>query len=200
MKKIFEIKDEEVIKEMLDSAEYGTLAICVEDKPYSLPINFVEIDGNIYFHGAKRGRKIDILRKNQFVSFSVVEPLSMIDSNFSSKDGLACPATQFFKSIIIDGVIEFIEKYDEKVNMLSTMMKKLQKEGGYRPLSEEVYKKAINATLIYKLVPNQIKAKFKFGQNLTKERFEMIVEHLELRGTEKDKITIELMKESFNGV
>jgi len=200
VKKIFEIKDEEVIKEMLDSAEYGTLAICVEDKPYSLPINFVEIDGNIYFHGAKRGRKIDILRKNQFVSFSVVEPLSMIDSNFSSKDGLACPATQFFKSIIIDGVIEFIEKYDEKVNMLSTMMKKLQKEGGYRPLSEEVYKKAINATLIYKLVPNQIKAKFKFGQNLTKERFEMIVEHLELRGTEKDKITIELMKESFNGV
>ena len=200
MKKIFEIKDEEVIRETLDKAEYGTLAICVEDKPYSLPINFVEIDGNIYFHGAKRGRKIDILRKNQFASFSVVEPLSMIDSNFSSKDGLACPATQFFKSIIIDGVIEFVEEYDEKVNMLSTMMKKLQKEGGYRPLSEEVYKKAINATLIYKLVPNDIKAKFKFGQNLTKEKFEMIIEHLELRGTDIDKITIELMKESFNGV
>jgi len=200
MKKIFEIKDKEIIRETLDKAEYGTLAICVEDKPYSLPINFVEIDGNIYFHGAKRGRKIDILRKNKFASFSVVEPLSMIDSNFSSKDGLACPATQFFKSIIIDGVIEFVEEYDEKVNMLSTMMKKLQKEGGYRPLSEEVYKKAIDATLIYKLVPNDIKAKFKFGQNLTKEKFEMIIENLELRGTDIDKITIELMKESFNGV
>ena len=44
---------------------------------------------------------IDILKNNQFASFSVVESYSMIQSYFSSNDKLACPATQFFKSIIM---------------------------------------------------------------------------------------------------
>lgn len=195
MKQIFEIKDKKIIKEVLENAEFGTLAICDENKPYSLPVNFVELDGEIYFHGSKKGRKIDILKRNQLASFSVVESYSLIPSYFSSKEGLACPATQFFKSVIIDGQVKFVENYDEKVQALSTFMKKLQKEGGYRPLDEEIYKKAIDATTVYKLIPNETRAKFKFGQHLTKERFDMIIEQLESRGDKKDILTIKLMKE-----
>ena len=194
MKQVFEIKNKTIIKEVLNNAEYGTLAICNNNKPYSLPINFVELNNEIYFHGSKKGRKIDILKNNQFASFSVVESYSMIQSYFSSNDELACPATQFFKSIIIDGEIKFVENYDEKVKVLSELMKKLQKEGKYKPLSEEVYQKTINATKIYKLIPNEIKAKFKFGQHLNQERFDMIIKHLEERGNEKDILTIKLMK------
>jgi len=194
MKKVFEIKDKTIINEVLHNAEYGTLAICDNNKPYSLPINFVELNNEIYFHGSKKGRKIDILKNNQFASFSVVESYSMIQSYFSSNDELACPATQFFKSIIIDGEIKFVENYDEKVKVLSELMKKLQKEGKYKPLSEEVYQKTINARKIYKLIPNEIKAKFKFGQHLNQERFDMIIKHLEERGNEKDILTIKLMK------
>ena len=194
MKQVFEIKNKTIIKEVLNNAEYGTLAICNNNKPYSLPINFVELNNEIYFHGSKKGRKIDILKNNQFASFSVVESYSMIQSYFSSNDKLACPATQFFKSIIIDGEIKFVENYDEKVKVLSELMKKLQKEGKYKPLSEEVYQKTINATKIYKLIPNEIKAKFKFGQHLNQERFDMIIKHLEERGNEKDILTIKLMK------
>jgi nitroimidazol reductase NimA-like FMN-containing flavoprotein (pyridoxamine 5'-phosphate oxidase superfamily) len=194
MKKVFEIKDKTIINEVFNNAEYGTLAICDNNKPYSLPINYVELNNEIYFHGSKKGRKIDILKNNQLASFSVVESYSMIQSYFSSNDELACPATQFFKSIIIDGEIKFVEKYDEKVKVLSELMKKLQKEGKYKPLSEEVYQKTINATKIYKLIPNEIKAKFKFGQHLNQERFDMIIKHLEERGNEKDILTIKLMK------
>ena len=194
MKLVFEIKNKTIINEVLNNAEYGTLAICNNNKPYSLPINFVELNNEIYFHGSKKGRKIDILKNNQFASFSVVESYSMIQSYFSSNDELACPATQFFKSIIIDGEIKFVENYDEKVKVLSELMKKLQKEGKYKPLSEEVYQKTINATKIYKLIPNEIKAKFKFGQHLNQERFDMIIKHLEERGNEKDILTIKLMK------
>ena len=195
MKQIFEITNKEIINEMLNNGEYGTLAICDNNKPYSLPINFVRLNNEIYFHGSKKGRKIDILKNNQFASFSVVESYSMIQSYFSSNDELACPATQFFKSIITDGEIKFVENYDEKVKVLSELMKKLQKEGKYKPLSEEVYQKAINATTIYKLIPNEIKAKFKFGQHLNQERFDMIIKHLEERGNKKDILTIKLMKE-----
>ncbi len=58
-----------------------------------------------------------------------------------------------------------------------------------------VNKKSISATIIYKLVPDVIKAKFKFGQHLDEERFNMIIEHLESRGKKTDKTTVKLMKE-----
>jgi nitroimidazol reductase NimA-like FMN-containing flavoprotein (pyridoxamine 5'-phosphate oxidase superfamily) len=195
MKQIFEITNKETINEVLNNIEYGTLAICSQNKPYSLPINFVEINNDIYFHGSKKGRKIDILKDNQYASFSIVESYSIIQSYFSSNDKLACPATQFYKSIIIDGEIKFVENYDEKVKVLSELMKKLQKEGKYKPLSQKIYQKAINSTTIYKLIPSDIKAKFKFGQHLNKERFDMIIKHLKQRGDKKDISTIELMKE-----
>jgi nitroimidazol reductase NimA-like FMN-containing flavoprotein (pyridoxamine 5'-phosphate oxidase superfamily) len=195
MKQIFEITNKETINEVLNNIEYGTLAICSQNKPYSLPINFVEINNDIYFHGSKKGRKIDILKDNQYASFSVVESYSIVQSYFSSNDKLACPATQFYKSIIIDGEIKFVENYDEKVKVLSELMKKLQKEGKYKPLSQKIYQKAINSTTIYKLIPSDIKAKFKFGQHLNKERFDMIIKHLKQRGDKKDISTIELMKE-----
>ncbi len=198
MKTIFEIKDENIINQVLDNAEYGTLAICHENKPYSLPINFVRVQSSIYFHGAKKGKKIDILKNNSLASFSVVEAFSMIQSYFSSKDNLACPATQFFKSIMIDGKITFIEDYDEKVLALQKLMEKLQPEGKYKPLKDDDYQKSINATQILKLDIKEIRAKFKFGQHLDKNRFDMIIKYLLDRGNEVDLATIELMK-SFKG-
>jgi len=200
MKQIFEIKNREIIENMLESIEYGTLAICHKNRPYSIPLNFVNLGDFIYFHGSKKGRKIDILQENSFASFSVVENFSLIASFFSSKDGLACPATQFFKSIIIDGSVAFVEEYEEKVEVMQALMQKLQKEGKYRALDEEVYKKALNATTIYKLTPYETRAKFKFGQHLNRERFEMIIEHLQERGTLRDLQTIEMMKEFKNGL
>ena len=81
--------------------------------------------------------------------------------------------------------------------MLSSLMRKLQPKGGYKPLSQEVYKKAINATLIYKLIPDSMSLKLKFGQKLTQERFDMIIKNLEKRGSKKDMETIELIKKYY---
>jgi nitroimidazol reductase NimA-like FMN-containing flavoprotein (pyridoxamine 5'-phosphate oxidase superfamily) len=58
LKQIFEITDQNIINEVLNNAEYGTLAICDNNKPYSLPINFVKINENIYFHGSKKVEKL----------------------------------------------------------------------------------------------------------------------------------------------
>jgi nitroimidazol reductase NimA-like FMN-containing flavoprotein (pyridoxamine 5'-phosphate oxidase superfamily) len=195
MKKAFEITDDKIISEILDNAEYGTLALCIENKPYSVPINFVESDGEIFFHGEKKGKKIDMMKQNQNASFSVVEDYSLLPSYFSSDKGDACPATHMFKSIIVNGVIEFIEEYDEKVKAMSALMLKLQKEGKYIPLNHEMYKKALNALCVYKLIPVEKKAKFKLGQNFNEERYTRVVSHLEERGNAKDLATIELLKE-----
>jgi len=195
MKKIFEIKDKAVIYEILDHAEYGTLALSFADVPYAVPLNFVRLEDTFYFHGALMNKKMKILAQNPKASFSVVENHSLIDSDFSSTEGLACPATQFFKSVSIEGVIEVVESREEKVIMFEALMKKLQPKGGYRPFDEEVYDKALTATAVYKLVPSTVSCKFKFGQHLNEERFEMIIRSLEARGTQMDITTVKIMRE-----
>jgi hypothetical protein len=195
LKKIVTITDEKIIQNILDEAEYGTLALCSNNKPYSLPINFVEVNGEIYFHGAKKGKKMEIIKENTYASFSVVESYSFLPSYFSTDKGDACPASQLFKSVIIDGVMKLVENYDEKANALEFLMQKLQKEGKYIPLNDKMYQKAINATALFKLVPSETTGKFKLGQNLNQERYLKVVSNLKQRGTQKDMDTLTLMQE-----
>ena len=195
MRKVYEIKDKELIKDILENAEFGTLAICMDNKPYSIPLNFVEINDEIFIHGAKKGKKIEIMNKNSSASFSVVESYSLLPSYFSTDDGRASPATHMFRSIIIDGNIEFIEDYDIKVNALEMLMQKYQKEGGYKSLDNEMYKKIVNATCIYKLVCDEVSTKFYLGQHFNEKRFLMVKENLLKRGTNKDLQTLKLIEE-----
>ncbi len=56
-RKEFEVKDKDIIKDILNSSDYGTFALAVDNKPYSIPVNFVYENDIIYFHGAKKGKK-----------------------------------------------------------------------------------------------------------------------------------------------
>lgn len=64
-----EVKDIELIKAMLDLMDHVTLSMFDEDGyPYAIPVNFgyevVEDQLKVYMHCAKRGHKIDLLKKN----------------------------------------------------------------------------------------------------------------------------------------
>ena len=190
----FEIKDKVLIYDVLDKAEYGTLALCVENKPYAVPVNFVRIEDDIYFHGALKNRKMKMLEQNPAVSFSVVENYALIDSDFSSTEGLACPATQFFKSVSMEGVAEVVESREVKANVFTALMQKLQPKGGYKPFGDREYDTAIKATAVVKIETKTLSCKFKFGQHLNNERFEMIISHLLERDTQVDRETVKIMK------
>ncbi len=194
MKSIFTITDEAAIYALLDRTEYGTLALSIDNRPYSLPVNFVRVENTLYFHGSKKGRKIETITANSRAAFSVVEAGSIIPSYFSSTDELACPATQFFASVMIEGRIVFVEEYDVKAAALEALMEKLQPEGGYKPLSDPAYRKAIDATTIYALPIERLSGKYKFGQHLPPERFERILHYLNERGTATDQHTQTMMQ------
>ena len=195
-KQLFMLKDEKIIENILNACEYGTLALCENNMPYSVPVNFVYVNGNIYFHGGMKGKKIELLKQNSNVSFSVVEAHSMIQSYFRVDTGYACPATQFFKSIVINGSAVFVDDLDEKAEILETLMKKLQTEGGYKEIqNNDMYEKILKATSIVKIQTKEKTAKFKFGQNLSDEQFELVLKHLDDRNSDIDKQTIKQMKE-----
>ena len=90
--------------EVLRSAPRGVLSVQGDDGyPYGMPMNFLydEENGHIYFHGGKKGHKIDALKRNDKVSFCVY------DEGFRREGEWALN----IKSVIIFGRIQFIEDH-----------------------------------------------------------------------------------------
>ena len=196
MKKAFEITDKNLITTTLNSADYGVLALCGK-KPYAVPVNFIYLEGDIYFHGSPKGKKMAMIRENSSVSFNVISDATIIPSYFSSTENRACPASAFFKSITIDGDAQIVDERDEVVKVFDAMMQKLQPEGRYQPLASKEYDKQFKALSVVKIAVNEISAKFKFGQNLSEERFNMVIQHLEKRGDPTDILTAKLMRQFY---
>ncbi|CAB5494999.1 hypothetical protein THERMOT_220 [Bathymodiolus thermophilus thioautotrophic gill symbiont] len=192
IRKVSEIKDQALIEQMLLSGSYGVLSL-MGDRPYGVPLNYIYFQDAIYFHSAPKGEKIRLLKQNPQVSFSVVTEDTIIPSNFSSDEGLACPATAFFKSVIVEGNAQIIEDFDEIGKTFTAMMQNLQPEGDYLPFEDEVYKKKFKALVVVKINIERLSAKFKFGQGLNQKRFQMLLDNLQKRGTKIDLLTIQAM-------
>lgn len=192
----FEVKDTQRIEALLSECEYGTLCLMDDHMPYAVPLNFVWYEKSLCFHGSKEGRKMELIAKNPKASFSVVKPFSLIPSYFSNTRS-ASPATQFFISAHVTGLIEIVSNTDLKCLMLTALMQKLQPEGGYDAIeaSNPIYTKMIEQTGLFRLNPESISLKFKAGQNLTEERKKSLIEKLHERGNTLDLLTIEMINQ-----
>ncbi|MCL2857429.1 MAG: pyridoxamine 5'-phosphate oxidase family protein [Oscillospiraceae bacterium] len=75
--------------EMLDimnRAEYGVLSTTSENGyPYGVPVNFLFLDGSIYFHSALEGHKLDNIALGNKASFCVVTDVSLMADTFNTK-------------------------------------------------------------------------------------------------------------------
>jgi len=192
----FEVNDTKRIEALLAECEYGTLCLMDDLVPYGVPLNFVWYEKSLCFHGSKEGRKMELIAKNPKASFSVVKPLSLIPSYFSNTRS-ASPATQFFISAHVTGLIEIVSNADLKCLMLTALMQKLQPEGGYDAIeaNNPIYTKMIEQTGLFRLNPEAISLKFKAGQNLTEERKKSLIEKLHERGNTLDLLTIEMINQ-----
>ena len=155
--------------------------------PNIVPLNFVWHAGAVYFHSSRLGQKIKELKRNNAVTFCVADEVALVPSYFTSKK-LACPATAFFKSVMVYGRAVIVEAVDEKVAALSAFMQKLQPEGGYAPfdIKDDEYRREIKSVLVVKIVPDSVSAKFKFGQNRNEEEWNKVRDGLKNRAKPKD--------------
>lgn len=69
----------------LEQAKTGVLAVAGDDGyPYAVPLNFVYLDGKLYFHCARDGHKMDAIRRCDKVSFCVVTQDNIVESIYST--------------------------------------------------------------------------------------------------------------------
>jgi len=120
-----------------------------DNSPYVVPFNFGYEDGYIYLHSAREGRKMDILKKNNRVCvvFSTGHELR------HQSEGVACSYSMKYMSVMAFGYVEFIEDYDQKVEILNkVMMHYTSKEFTYNAPS-------IREVSTYRVVINEITGK-----------------------------------------
>ncbi|WP_339126825.1 pyridoxamine 5'-phosphate oxidase family protein [Fusobacterium nucleatum] len=90
------------------------------DEVYIVPLNFgySNLDNKrvFYFHGAKEGRKIDLISKTNKVTFEM-------DSNHELIVGkMACNYSERYQCVMGTGLISFVEDKGEKAMALNEIM------------------------------------------------------------------------------
>ena len=119
-----EVTDLNEIAEIIKNCDVCRVAFFGEDYPYIIPLNFgVTFDGSdfkLYFHAAKEGTKLDLLRKNPKVGFEM-------DCNHKlvMQDNGNC--TMEYESVCGNGILRIVED-DEKVFGLTVLMKQYHGE------------------------------------------------------------------------
>ncbi|MDA3892160.1 MAG: pyridoxamine 5'-phosphate oxidase family protein [Salinivirgaceae bacterium] len=92
--------------------------IDVNNKPYVLPFNFGYHEGYIYLHSDPIGKKMDALKKNPNVCINFTTDHEL----FHITEHVACSYGMRYKSIVVNGVIEFITDREDKVEAMNIFM------------------------------------------------------------------------------
>ncbi len=111
-----EITDRKKIESIIHKALICRLAMVDENRPYIVPLCFGYRDMTLYFHSAKKGKKLDLLKKNNRVCFEID-----VDCKIKS-DNKACEWGMEYKSVIGYGKAEFIEDFESKREALKMIM------------------------------------------------------------------------------
>lgn len=115
-----EVKDFEVIKQIIDECEIIRIGLVDEDLyPYIVPMNFayeiVDEQIYIYLHGAMAGRKFELMKKNGVCSFEM-DCGHKMELIYEAKD-----VTMRYKCVMGKANIEFLEG-DEKQRGIDIIM------------------------------------------------------------------------------
>jgi nitroimidazol reductase NimA-like FMN-containing flavoprotein (pyridoxamine 5'-phosphate oxidase superfamily) len=103
-----EIEDRAELEAIIGAASVCRLAMSEDDRPYIVPLCFGYKDGNLYFHSAGEGRKLEVLRVNSSVCFEMD-----IDHELVRAD-LPCESEMKYRSVIGFGQASFVDVAEEK--------------------------------------------------------------------------------------
>ncbi len=141
------ISDASEINAILEKATVCRLGMVDGDRPYVVPLSFGYQDNTLYFHGALKGRKMDILKENQnvCVEFDIaVEAL---------KDADACNWSMKYQSVIGFGKASFVDGLELKRQALGIIMEQ------YSDKPFEFPENKVNATAVIKVEMEKITGK-----------------------------------------
>ena len=111
-----EIIDYAVLKEVLQSTKYVTVALCMGDEPYlvSLSHGYDEACNCLYFHCSDEGKKLVYLKANSKVWGQAVEDYGVTDE-----------CDYAYKSVHFKGSMSLINDLKEKQHAMEVLVRQL---------------------------------------------------------------------------
>lgn len=186
-----EVTDSFEIERILGLARVGRLATMgLDGYPYITPVNFVYFDGDIYFHSAPVGEKLDNLKADPHVCFEVDIPLAYLDSGFDP-DGGICRLHQLYHCVIIRGRAGVVEDDQLKAECLNKLVSKYEERVIHQQAPHDF--PGFSGCVVVGIKPTSISAKTDLYQYKSAEIRRKLVEYLSARGMPDDAQTVELL-------
>lgn len=135
--------------EVLQQEPRGVLSMLGENGyPYGIPLShwYDPESGNIYFHGAREGHKIDAIRKSEKVSFCVMDQGFRKDGEWALN----------IRSVVVFGRISPVEDHQKAMEICTNLCRKFTEDEEY--LTKEL-ESAGNRVLCLELLPEHISGK-----------------------------------------
>lgn len=108
------LSKEETI-EVLKAGTSGVLGVIGDDDyPYTVPVSYAFKEDKLFFHCAKEGHKLDSIKRNNKVTFCIIDKDEVIQNTF----------TTHFRSVSIFGRARILTEDSEKRNALESLIEK----------------------------------------------------------------------------
>ncbi|NLF52099.1 MAG: pyridoxamine 5'-phosphate oxidase family protein [Leptolinea sp.] len=115
MRRLKQALSEEEIVEVLKASNTGVLAVIGDNGyPYAVPMSYVYLDNRLIFHCAVDGHKLDAIRQDDRVSFSVTDRDEVVPEKFSTR----------YRSVIIFGRAKIVDDDLSKRKALESINEK----------------------------------------------------------------------------
>ena len=100
---------------ILNRGTSGVLAVSGDgDYPYAVPLSYCYDGEKIYFHCAKTGHKLDAIKRNNKVSFCVIDVDDIVPERF----------TTYYKSVVVFGRAHIITDSGDKRRAITALSEK----------------------------------------------------------------------------
>jgi len=148
------ITDIREMRKILRTAQYVTLAMCSNDEPYlvSLSHAYDEERNCIYFHCAKEGKKIDILKANNLVWGQAIADHGYVQG--------ACD--HLYATTQFRGRVTFVEDIEDKEHALRVMIESLDDN------AEEIIEKQLTPESIQRVTIGRVDIDYLSGKKASK--------------------------------
>lgn len=147
-----EVTDPARIEDIISRCACCRIGFYDDGEVYIVPLSFgYEAKGDayvFYFHGAREGRKLDLIRKNPRVGFEMDTDYALHEAD------AACGYSARFQSVIGNGVMSIVSEAGEKKRGLSLLMEHNTGKSGW-----SFDDRAVSAVAVFKLEVTKLSCK-----------------------------------------
>ena len=123
------INSREEMEKILHEETMGFLGLCMDGMPYVVPLTYAYVEGRILFHCALKGKKLDYIKANPQICFTVGKQFGEICHH---PQGARCRSSH--DSVICYGVARVIENTEERWEALNKFNRSFQPDAKEIPL------------------------------------------------------------------